>query len=491
MRSQPFFRSRKWLAITSLATVLALASTGLIISNQQSSAQISVAVGVPTSFADLVQAVKPAVVSIRVDGSQQVRRFNNNDFMYQFPDLPPNHPLRRFFDQFNNQRGNNKPETRRFVASGSGFVISADGFVVTNNHVIENAKSITVVDENGKEHVANLIGADPRTDLALLKIKGAKNLPYVEFAKTPVRVGDWVVAVGNPFGLGGTVTAGIVSARGRDISMNSYGDFLQIDAAINKGNSGGPDFNLAGKVVGVNTAIFSPNGGNVGIAFAIPSSIVQKIVTDLMKNGVVTRGFLGVSIQDVTPDIAKSIGFNSPHGALVTAPVEGGPAGAAGIVSGDIILKVNGKPINDTLELVRTVAQIPPNTKVNVLVWRNGKEITFPVVLVKRQEQVASAKDNSAQPKVAPEQPKPSSVGLVLVPNDSGNGVLVEMVEPGSSAAEKGLIPGDLILQADNKPVTSPGQFEKILKSVRNSGRKTVLLKAMRNDNVRFLGLPL
>ncbi len=493
MRSLILFRSRKWLAATSLAAVLALASTGLIISSQQSSAQVNVAVGVPTSFADLVQAVKPSVVSIRVDGSQQVRRFNNNDFMYQFPDLPPDHPLRRFFDQFNNQRGNSndKPLTRKFVASGSGFIISADGFVVTNNHVVENAKSITVVDEQGEEHVAELVGTDPRTDLALLKIKGAKNLPFVEFAKTDVRVGDWVVAVGNPFGLGGTVTAGIVSARGRDINMNSYGDFIQIDAAINKGNSGGPAFNLAGKVVGVNTAIFSPNGGNVGIAFAIPANIVQKIVSDLMKDGVVTRGFLGVSIQDVTPDIAKSIGLDTPRGALVTAPVKGGPAGAAGIVSGDVILKVNGKAIDDTLDLVRTVAQILPNTKVDVTIWRNGKQINYQVVLAKRQEQVANANDNPAQAPIAPPQPKATSVGLALVPNDAGPGLLVQMVEPNSSAAEKGLVSGDVILEADNTPVTSSAQFEEVLGKVRSSGRTTVLIKAMRNDNVRFIGLPL
>ncbi|VAW19524.1 HtrA protease/chaperone protein [hydrothermal vent metagenome] len=493
MRSPIFFRSRKWLAATSLATVLALASTGLVISSQQTSAQVNVTVGVPASFADLVQAVKPSVVSIRVDGSQQVRRFNNNDFMYQFPDLPPDHPLRRFFDQFNNQRGNgnDKPQTRKFVASGSGFIISADGFVVTNNHVVENAKSITVVDEQGEEHVAELVGTDPRTDLALLRIKGAKNLPFVEFAKTDVRVGDWVVAVGNPFGLGGTVTAGIVSARGRDINMNSYGDFIQIDAAINKGNSGGPAFNLNGKVVGVNTAIFSPNGGNVGIAFAIPANIVQKVVSDLMKDGVVTRGFLGVSIQDVTPDIAKSIGLDTARGALVTAPVPNGPAGAAGIVSGDIILKVNGKAIDDTLDLVRTVAQILPNTKVDVTVWRNGKQIDYQVVLAKRQEQVAKAQDNPVQAPVAPPEPKTTSVGLALVPNDAGDGLLVKMVKPNSSAAEKGLVSGDVILEADNTPVTSSRQFEEVLGKVRASGRTTVLIKAQRNDNVRFIGLPL
>ncbi len=495
MRTQTLFRTRKWIAATSLAGVLALASAGLVISSQQSNAQVSVAVGAPASFADLVEAVKPSVVSIRVDGNQEVRRLNNEDFMFRFPDLPPDHPLRRFFDQFNNERRgegrrDDQPRTRRFVSSGSGFIISADGLVVTNNHVVENAENIIVVDEQGEEHVARLIGTDPRTDLALLQIEGASDLPFVEFAQQDIRVGDWVVAVGNPFGLGGTVTAGIVSARGRDIDMNSYGDFIQIDAAINRGNSGGPAFNLEGKVVGVNTAIFSPNGGNIGIAFAIPADIVQNIISDLMDDGVVTRGFLGVGIQDVTPDIANSIGLGFARGALVTAPVENGPAAAAGIVSGDIILQINADPIDDTLDLVRTVSQIAPNSKVDVLVWRGGQELTYQVVLAERQEEVASAAENPEPVPVVPEQPKPTSVGLVLVPNEGGHGVVVETVEPGSLAAEKGFVAGDVILEADNQQVSSSSQFEEILASVRASGRDAVLIKAMRNSNVRFLGLP-
>ncbi len=495
MRSPTLFRTRKWLAATSLAGVLALASAGLVISSQQSNAQISVAAGAPASFADLVEAVKPSVVSIRVDGNQEVRRLDNEDFMFQFPDLPPDHPLRRFFDQFNKDRRGDgprdgQPRTRRFVSSGSGFIISPDGLVVTNNHVVENAENIIVVDEQGEEHVATLIGTDPRTDLALLKIEGASDLPFVEFAQDDIRVGDWVVAVGNPFGLGGTVTAGIVSARGRDIAMNSYGDFIQIDAAINRGNSGGPAFNLAGKVVGVNTAIFSPNGGNIGIAFAIPADIVQNIIADLMDDGVVTRGFLGVGIQDVTPDIANSIGLGFPRGALVTAPLADGPAGAAGIVSGDIILQINGEPIDDTLDLVRTVSQIAPDSKVDVLVWRAGQELTYQVVLVERQEDVASATDNPQPERVLPPEPKPTSVGLVLVPAKGRPGVVVNTVEPGSLAAEKGFVAGDVILEADNKQVSSSNQFEEILASVRASGRDAVLIKALRNGNVRFLGLP-
>ena len=494
MKPLNFIRARKWLTATSLAALLAVSGTGIMLSVQQSTAQISVKVGAPVSFADLVEAVKPAVVSIRVEGQQQIRNLGNGgDFFFQFPDLPPDHPLRRFFDQF--ERGfpggpDGRPRIRRFQAAGSGFVISADGLVVTNNHVVENAQDITIVDDNGDEHVATLIGTDRRTDLALLRIEGAKDLPYVEFADEDVRIGDWVVAVGNPFGLGGTVTAGIISARGRDISANSYGDFLQIDAAINRGNSGGPTFNLEGKVVGVNTAIFSPNGGNVGIAFAIPAETVKQVVTDLMDDGHVTRGFLGVGIQNVTDDIARSLGLNRARGAIVTEPTPDGPAGKAGIMAGDVILKVNGELIDDALDLTRTVARLAPGTPVDVVVWRDGKEVAFNVVLATRVEQsLAEVPQNDQLP--APAAPASTSVGLVLMPNDAGPGLVVADVMPDSNAARKGFAPGDVLLQADGEDLVSTDQFENILSTIRSDGGETVLIKAARNGRVRFVGMPL
>ena len=493
MKISRILTTRKWLTATSLAAVLALSGTGVMMSVQQSSAQISVSAGAPASFADLVEAVKPAVVSISVDGRQEIRRLGNEDFFFQFPDLPNDHPLRKFFDQFEEHQRpeNGQPRTRRFQASGSGFIISADGLVVTNNHVVEHADNINIIDENGDEHVATLVGTDRRTDLALLRIEGVSDLPFVEFADTDVRVGDWVVAVGNPFGLGGTVTAGIVSARGRDISANSYGDFIQIDAAINGGNSGGPTFNLSGQVVGVNTAIFSPNGGNVGIAFAIPADTVKQVITDLMDDGLVTRGFLGVGIQNVSDDIADSVGLNRARGAMVTAPTQDGPAGKAGIVAGDIILKVNGELIDDSLDLTRTVAKLAPETSVEVIVWRDGAEIAYQIVLVERVEQVEQQDQPDEDDQVLPEPPAPTSVGLTLLENVDGNGLIVANVEDDSQASRKGFTLGDILLEADGVVLTSSDVFEEVISSARTSGRATILVKASRNGQVRFLGLPL
>ena len=495
MANHKNLKIRKWLTATSVAALLSVSAVGILTSVTQTSAQISVSAGAPSSFADLVEAVKPAVVSISVEGSQEVRRLGNEDFFFQFPDLPEDHPLRKFFDQFEGRRGQNPggagPQVRRFQAAGSGFIISADGLVVTNNHVVENADNIIITDENGDEHAAILVGTDARTDLALLRIEGAKDLPFVEFAQTDVRVGDWVVAVGNPFGLGGTVTAGIVSARGRDISRNSYGDFLQIDAAINGGNSGGPTFNLSGQVVGVNTAIFSPNGGNVGIAFAIPANTVQQVITDLMDDGEVTRGFLGVGIQDVTRDLADSLGLDRARGAIVTAPTPDGPAGKAGIEAGDVILKVNGELIDDSADLIRTVAPLAPETPVEVVVWRSGAEKTFNVTLVERVEQVAQVeRDVPAQPEVQ-RPPEPNSVGLILEPNDNGPGLRVANVQAQSNAAEKDIASGDVILEVDGQPLNSVEQFDAVVSAARQADKSTLLVKMSRGNQVRFLGLPL
>lgn len=328
--------------------------------------------GMP-SLANLIDKVKPAVVSVRVK-VQNASTSDDEDGMSQ---IPPQ--IRKFFKQFGDsqQNGPQRPgrgERPLQQAQGSGFFISADGYLVTNNHVVENAASVQVVLDGGDTMDAKVIGTDPKTDLALLKVEGGKDLPFVRMAKDKPRIGDWVVAVGNPFGLGGTVTSGIVSALHRDIGQGPYDDFLQIDASVNRGNSGGPTFNLAGEVVGVNTAIFSPSGGSVGIAFAIPSSTVDKVVGDLRDKGSVSRGFVGVQIQPVTKEIAEAIGLKEPKGALVAEAVASGPAAKAGIRTGDTITAVNGEPVSEPKDLSKKIAAVSPGQSVAVTVYRAGKE---------------------------------------------------------------------------------------------------------------------
>ena len=380
MRSTFQSRTRRWLGASALAIVAGLGGgTAFLATSQVATAQIDVPAVTAPSFADLVEAVKPAVVSIQVEGVEEDVQFGGDEYGFEMPDLPDGHPLKPFFDQFGEEGRPQGP--RQYMAAGSGFVISADGYIVTNNHVVQGASKVTVAFENGDEMTATVVGTDERTDVAVVKVDGRTDLPFVEFADDSIRVGDWVVAVGNPFGLGGTVTVGIVSARGRDIGGSSYGDFLQIDAAVNTGNSGGPTFDAQGRVAGMNTAIFSPNGGNVGIAFAIPAATVKQIVDQLIATGTVTRGYLGVGIQDVTRDIADSVGLENAAGALVTQPAEGGPAADAGIESGDIITAVDGTPIANALALSRTIASKAPGTEVELTLWSDGEERTVSVTL--------------------------------------------------------------------------------------------------------------
>ncbi len=328
------------------------------------------------SFADLVDKVKPAVVSVRV--KTQVASANDGQSL---DDLPPE--LRRFFRDFGGEDGGRqaRPKPQIGMAQGSGFFVSQDGYVVTNNHVVENAVEVQLVTDSGKTLDAKVVGTDPRTDLALLKVKDAGNYPYVQLSDAKARIGDWVLAIGNPFGLGGTVTAGIVSAQGRDIGSGPYDDFIQIDAPINRGNSGGPTFNQNGEVVGVNTAIYSPSGGNVGIAFAIPASTVRQVVDSLKKDGTVARGFIGVQIQPVTSEMADAIGLKDAKGALVAEAQGNGPAAKAGIRRGDTITAVNGEAIKDARELSRRIATFAPGTKTTITLFREGKsrDVTFEV----------------------------------------------------------------------------------------------------------------
>ncbi len=326
------------------------------------------------SFADLVEKVKPAVVSVRVKA--QVASAGDEQSL---DDIPPQ--LRRFFRERGEGAMPNRPQPRQSMSQGSGFFVSQDGYVVTNNHVVENAVEVQLVTDTGKTLDAKVVGTDPRTDLALLKVKDAGNYPYVQLADAKARIGDWVLAIGNPFGLGGTVTAGIVSAQGRDIGSGPYDDFIQIDAPINRGNSGGPTFNQNGEVVGVNTAIYSPSGGNVGIAFAIPASTVKQVVDSLKKDGTVARGFIGVQIQPVTGEMADAIGLKEAKGALVAEAQGNGPAAKAGIRRGDTITAVNGEAIKDARELSRKIATFAPGTKTTITIYREGKsrDVTFEV----------------------------------------------------------------------------------------------------------------
>jgi serine protease Do len=505
MPSTLFSRYRRWLGASALAILVGLgggsaflaASAPVATAQVQQAAQIDVPAVTVAGFADLVEAVKPAVVSIVVEAEQRGSSGRRSrEFNFQFPDLPEDHPFRDFFDQFRDFGGPRGPggdgrgPARRFMATGSGFAISADGYFVTNNHVVKDASKVTVIFDDGDEREASVVGTDERTDLAVLKVDGLTDMPFVSFANGDVRVGDWVVAIGNPYGLGGTVTAGIVSARGRDIAGSAYGDFLQIDAAVNTGNSGGPAFDLQGNVVGVNTAIFSPNGGSVGIAFAIPAAVAKNVTTQLIEHGTVTRGFLGVGIQDVTRDIANSVGLDRAYGALVTQPSAGGPAEKAGIKSGDVIIEVDGQEIEDALDLSRKIASKDPGTAVEITYWRGGQEATISVTLDTLNEEQAAAPAQPTPPE-EPAAPAQSSVGVTLVPNAGGEGLLIQEIDPESIAAQKGFQVGDTILEVNNTPVATPQEFEAALEDVKASGRNTALVKAERDGNVRFIGLPL
>jgi len=448
-------------------------------------------------FADIIEKVSPAVVSVRVKSDVQPASSEMGPFGGRnFDDLPPE--LRKFFDQFGpqfrgpdhfNDRRSQRPHRARPVAQGSGFFISEDGYLVTNNHVVDGGTEFTVVMDDGTELDANLVGTDPRTDLAVLKVEEARKFTYVAFADdAKVRVGDWVVAVGNPFGLGGTVTAGIVSARGRDIGAGPYDDFIQIDAAVNRGNSGGPTFNLNGEVVGVNTAIFSPSGGNVGIAFAVPASVAKSVVAELMDDGSVERGWLGVSIQPVTSDIAESLGLAKASGALVAEPQDGAPAKDAGIRSGDVITEVNGKTIGDPRELARVIAALEPGSKAEITYMRGGEEKTVSIELgeLPGADQMASAETAPDQsPETALE-----SFGLTVAPADDGDGVVVTDIDPDSAAADAGIRAGDKVVEVNNKAVSSASDIESALDTVAKSGRKAALMLLEREDSSRFVAMP-
>lgn len=456
-------------------------------------------VGLP-SFANVIEAVQPAVVNISVSGSLQAPPERGGDnapmpFGNDFEDF-----LRRFFER-QAFRGDapGQGQGPDFQGMGSGFIVDPTGYVVTNNHVVDHASEITVTLSDGKRLPAKLIGTDPKTDLALLKVDSTEALPYARMGDSATtRVGDWVVAIGNPFGLGGTATAGIVSARGRDIQSGPFDDFLQIDAPINRGNSGGPLFDLSGRVIGINTAIYTPNGGSVGIGFAIPANLAKPVIDDLRTSGHVERGFLGVTIQQVDDDIAKGLGLESAKGALVASVVKGGPADKAGIRAGDVIVSVGGTAVDHVKELTRMVAEMQPNRDLPIEVLRNGKHETLQVRLGETPSDDATA---VAAGSGAPSHESARGLGIKLgaltaemrqrlgVSEDVSGAVIVE-VEPGSGAAQKGLRPGDIVVMVGQTPVASPEAAAKEVEREKSAGRETVLLRILRDGPAIFVPVP-
>ena len=451
------------------------------------------------SFADLVEKVNPAVVSVRVKSKQPELSADNQDFPFQFQ---PGSPMERFFKQFRqmnpndngNNGDNNGPRPRGFSMSlGSGFFISDDGYLVTNNHVVDNGAEFTVVLDDGTELPAKVIGTDDKTDLALLKVDAKdRKFTYVQFADGKPRVGDWVVAVGNPFGLGGTVTAGIVSAEGRQIG-GPYDDYIQIDAPVNRGNSGGPTFNLNGQVIGVNTAIYSPSGGSVGIAFDIPAQTVSSVVNDLMKHGSVVRGWLGVQIQSVSQDIADSVGLKTAAGAIVGEVQDGSPAAKMGFKVGDVITAVNGEPVKDFRDLALRISRMDPGADVKITYWRGNASHDTNVTLGTLPNTDQMAKADTGNGNDTGKAVKPSALtdfGLTLSPdqNDQG-GVVISEVDPTGSAAERGLQAGDVILSVGDKSATTPAEVEKMVADAKAGGQKAVLLRIKSGDQTQFVAL--
>jgi serine protease Do len=454
----------------------------------------------PRGFGDIVEKVKGSVMSVRVRIKNATPSLSSNERSedQNASPFPKGSPFERFFRGFGLPNMPNTPNTpngrgmQRFsMAQGAAFFISPDGYAVTNNHVVQNAQSIEVATDDGKTYTAKVIGTDPRTDLALIKVEGGSgNFPYVHFSNQAPRVGDWVIAVGNPYGLAGTVTAGIVSARGRDIGTGPYDDFIQIDAPINRGNSGGPAFDESGNVVGVTTAIYSPSGGSIGIGFAIPAETVQSVIEQLKEHGNVTRGWIGVQIQTVTPEIADSLGLKKAEGALVAEPQPNSPAAKAGIVAGDVIESVNGQAVKNSGDLARKVAAIRPGTEAKFDIIHNGSQKTVSVDIGTMPNQnVAENERNQSNPE------KEAPLGLTLAPADSvpgkGNqGVVVTEVNPDGPAAERGVRTGDVILNVSGKDVKSPSDVRQAIQEAKSTGKHGVLMRIKSGNNMRFVALP-
>jgi serine protease Do len=449
----------------------------------------------PLGFADMVERVKPSVISVKVTMKEKVYDTSNKN-----DDDDSGSPMERFFRRFGGPDG--VPQNRgrgdrhgEMMGQGSGFFISADGFAVTNNHVVDGAEKLEVTTDDGKSYTAKVIGTDPRTDIALIKVEGGSGFPFAKLSDGKARIGDWVLAVGNPFGLGGTVTAGIVSASGRDIGSGPYDDFIQIDAPVNKGNSGGPAFNMQGEVVGVNTAIFSPSGGSVGIAFSIPAATVKNVIAQLKDKGSVSRGWIGVQIQPVTQDIADSMGLKQAQGALVADPQKDGPAAKAGIESGDVITAVNGQSIKDARELARIIGGFAPGSTAKLDVLHKGKSKVVSLALGQLPNSQEAKADIDADGKGAQGTDVPR-LGMTVAPagkvDGSGKvGVVVTKVEPKSAAADRGLKKGDVILEVAGKSVSNPTDVREALDAARADKKSSVLMRLRSGDASHYVALPL
>ncbi|TCT22731.1 Do family serine endopeptidase [Thiobaca trueperi] len=479
------------------AVALALAAGGVALAEINTPAAGSVAVpatvaavGLP-SFADVAERVVPAVVNVTVTSeSSPAVMFRGH------PGMQDNLPVPEFFRRFFDERGQLAP--RQTQGQGSGFLVDAEGHVVTNNHVIDGATQVTVVLNDGSSHEARVVGRDDKTDLALLKIDAGRPLAYVELGDSgKARVGDWVLAVGNPFGLGGSVNAGIISARGRDIHSGPYDDYLQIDAPINRGNSGGPLFDTSGRVIGVNTAIYSPTGGSVGIGFAIPAETVRQVVAELKTTGRVARGWLGVQIQAVTPELAAGLGLDRPDGVLIAEVLADGPASKSNLRAGDVILSLNGQPLENYRDLPKRVAATPAGSRLNLEVWRNGKPWQVAITVGQMPDDTQQAALPAGG---APDASQPR-LGLALAPltpelrlqnglDANREGLYVTQVEPGSPAARAGIEAGSLISMVGADPLTSPEQLQAAVRKAVEDKRTAVILRVERGDKALFVAVP-
>ena len=513
---RPLLAARKLALMASVVAGLGVAAYGLSPSphsldifstpaHAQVDKQVKAQVAAPAGFADIVERVKPSVISVKVNIKEKVAsRSDDNGGNNEDSPFQPGSPMERFFKRFNGpdgmppgMRGGRGGGRGAVTGQGSGFFISADGFAVTNNHVVDGADKVEVTTDGGKTYTAKVIGTDPRTDLALIKVEGATDFPFAKLADGKPRIGDWVLAVGNPFGLGGTVTAGIVSASGRDIGSGPYDDFIQIDAPVNKGNSGGPAFDTTGEVMGVNTAIYSPSGGSVGIAFSIPASTVKQVIAQLKDKGTVSRGWIGVQIQPVTQDIADSLGMKKAEGALVAEPQADGPAAKAGIQSGDVITAVNGTPVKDARELARTIGGFAPGNSVKINVLQKGQDKVLNLTLGQLPNTIEAKADvdqgdrgNSSRGTDVPR------LGLTVAPSSSvagagKDGVVVTEVDPKSAAAERGFKEGDVILEVAGKNVASPGDVREAIVAARADNKNSVLIRVRSSGSSRFVAVPL
>jgi serine protease Do len=449
----------------------------------------------PPSFAAIVQSVKPAVISVRAKVSEtnsEDMSSQDNGHEQRRPPFFRRPPFDRFFREHgipNFPDGGGHP--RFTLAQGSGFFISADGYVVTNGHVVSDSQSVEIETDMQKTYKAKVVGTDPKTDVALLKVDGRSDFPYVAFADAVPQVGDWVLAVGNPYGLGGTVTAGIVSARGRDIGTSPYDDFIQIDAPVNKGNSGGPAFDESGKVVGVTTAIYSPSGGSVGIGFAIPADTVKSVVAQLKETGAVTRGWIGVQVQPVTEDIAGSLGLQRAEGALVDELQPDGPASKSGIKPGDVIQSITGEEVKDARDLAKKIAGIAPGQTATLGVFSDGSEKTVTLTVAKMPDRTVTDRRPSRE-----HHGGAASLGLRLAPaaaiaGEGTRGVMVTDVDPDGPTAERGVHAGDVILDVAGKAVDNPFEVRDAVEQARSAGKQAILMRIKSGDTARYIAVPL